>query len=526
MITEALQKIGPCLSTELAEYLIKTHGLSPVSARQRISRSEPGVKKLGHLPFPKKSRFVYLESQYASYIFWRNLYKAIDDLNGPYSRALKAVRARTLIPIEHFKAVCGAPKLQKKQVNADMVLERLVNAGILVKADVTALGWCILTKKTYDDYSGDFNELGKDIASRLIVENILLQAVSDWLKRLGMVSYESVQLRPQNDSALPTVGTFAWDLTAPTYIPGLTTTREGKRLPGFVACDVLLNKQVKMDDIDPFLNKVNTIQILKSIGRTMYIFVADSYSKEAFNALKQLGIVPATTENLFGSEIAKALKSLIGALEKAAKGVVDSDAFLHLFSSLGPLEGAVGNLRGHLFEFVVAEILRCTVPANTSIEIGRKIKTSKNEAAEIDIWAEQREKSLRCIECKGMSSSSYVDDAEIERWLYKRIPTIQSYLKEKGELASGLKPVYELWTCGEISEQSLNTIAKIKETVHKYEILVFNAQAILDEAKNSVNKSVIDLLHRVYIQPLALLKAKKAASVNQNTFSATLDNMS
>lgn len=58
-------------------------------------------------------------------------------------------------------------------------------------------------------------------------------------------------------------------------------------------------------------------------------------------------------------------------------------------------------------------------------------------------------------------------------------------------------------------QNSLLTLSLKSRKRSKYEIRVLNAQAILDEAKSSVNKSVIDLLQRVYIQPLALLKAKR-----------------
>lgn len=509
MLTDALKKNGPCLSNELADYLVKAHGISPESARKRISRSEKGVKKLGHLPFPKKSRFIYLESQYASHIFWRNLFKAIYDLKGPYSRALHAINARTIVPIEHFRAASGAPIQQKKHINSDAVLSRLVDAGILVKTEISGLGWCVLTKQTFDENSGDLTITGKAVTTRLIVEGTLIQAVSDWLKRLGMVSYDSVRSRTLESFALPTVGTFAWDLTAPTYIPGLTTTKVGKRHPGFVVCDVLLSQQVTLESIEPFLHKVNTLQALKSIGRTMYIFVAGSYTKEAFDSLKQLGVVPATVENLFGTEISKALKSIISALERAADGVIDVDSFLHLFSTLGPLEGALGNIRGYLFEFLVADILRLNSAGNPTIEISKKIKTLKGEDAEIDIWVESKGRTLRLVECKGMASSVYVDDNEIDKWLNIRIPRVQTYLKEKGELVSGVTPIYELWTCGKISDKSLDDIYQIQERVRKYEVRVVNAETLLDEAKITGNKNLTELLYKVYLNPLGLLKTVK-----------------
>ncbi|HFK2001896.1 TPA: hypothetical protein ACGW3W_001167 [Pseudomonas aeruginosa] len=35
MIIDALEELGPCLSTKITSYLVDNHGLSPTAARQR-----------------------------------------------------------------------------------------------------------------------------------------------------------------------------------------------------------------------------------------------------------------------------------------------------------------------------------------------------------------------------------------------------------------------------------------------------------------------------------------------------------
>ena len=132
MVIEALNILGPCLSTDLTKYLIKTHHLNPTTARQRVSRAATEVKRLAHLPFQRNARFLYLKDDFASLQYWDNLYKAIYETRGAYARALGAVEARKIMPLGHFIIACGAPLAQKKHISADTVLKRLTSANVLV----------------------------------------------------------------------------------------------------------------------------------------------------------------------------------------------------------------------------------------------------------------------------------------------------------------------------------------------------------------------------------------------------------
>lgn len=55
--------------------------------------------------------------------------------------------------------------------------------------------------------------------ARLQTEQVLLLAIKAWARNLGMVSYDKVALRDEDSNGKqPKVGTFAWDLTAPSYL--------------------------------------------------------------------------------------------------------------------------------------------------------------------------------------------------------------------------------------------------------------------------------------------------------------------
>ena len=345
MLADLLKVRGPCLSTDLTDYLVTNLQLSPAAARQRVSRGAPQIKRLAHLPFARRARFLYHQDDYASPQYWESLYAAIFATNGPYARALGAVQAREVVQSDHFLGACGAPIAQKKQLSACTVLDRMIAANVLVQQELPGLGPCVMAKKTHEQHWQSLNELAVATRSRLIAERVLLDSVREWLRRLAMVSFNTVRTRGDE---MPRVGTFAWDLTAPSYLTSVLTRLKDKGVKsGWVVCDVLLIENAQLKHVEPFLHKVRSLTALRNIGRTMFMLVTQSYDAEAFKALRSAGIVPATPKSLFGEDVADSFRKLIQTLNEAAKGVVDPERFDQLFATLGKLEGAIGvNVRG------------------------------------------------------------------------------------------------------------------------------------------------------------------------------------
>jgi hypothetical protein len=472
MLADTLKTLGPCLSTALTDYLVTHDGLSPAAARQRVSRGAPQIKRLAHLPFARKARFLYHQDDYASPRYWENLYAAIFATNGPYARALGAIQAREVAPLVHFFGACGAPIAQKKQLSARTVLDRMVAANVLVEQTLPGLGSCVMTKKTYERHQQSLDELAGATRSRLIAENILLESLREWLRRLAIVSFNKVQIRGAD---MPRVGTFAWDLTAPSYLTSvLTRLKDQEVKPGWVVCDVLLIENVGLKHAAPFLNKVRSLDALKKIGRTMFILVAHGYDVEAFQALRSAGIIPATPKSLFGEDVADGFRVLIQTLTEAANGVVDPEKFDQLFSKLGKLEGAVGNMRGAFFELLVAEVVRKTAPGPVKLN---KICRGDDGDAEVDVYHLNEGLAAQMIECKGIAPGTCVDDEEVNQWLTKRIMRVRHHLQNLGW--SGPRPRFELWTSGALSDQARQRIEKTRlANANKFEIIVIEGDAL------------------------------------------------
>lgn len=515
MPLNSLKALGPCLSTDLAQHIVKATGITPAAARQRIARASAPVKKLKHLPFARGVRFVYLEKDFRSPYYWERLFAAILATKGAYSRALTAVQARGIVPAAHFTAACGAPIAQKKHISAETVLDRMASAGVLERVDVPGIGECVMTSRLRERM-GDMppDEVAKARA-RLVAEGILLDSVKEWLRRLGVASFNMVKVRG-NASDMPTLGTFAWDLTAPSYLGPLRAFgKDGEIKPGLIACDVLLSGSLTLESAEAFLYKVSSLQALKKLGKTLFIYVSEHYSKDAFQALRSAGVLPATPETLFGKDVAAGFRALAKVLAEAAVRSVSPERFDALFDSLGKLEGAAGNMRGALFELLVAEVVRRDHPA--LVELNKICKGKECAKAEVDVWLVIPNREAHFIECKGHAPDSPIDDTEIEQWLNKRILTVRQHVDQYLE-PKPAKLIFELWYTGTLSAEALDRIERTREANRrKFEIVLLGPEQIRERVRALNDASLLKTFehHFLPLQHASVPPARRRGGPNK-----------
>jgi hypothetical protein len=277
----------------------------------------------------------------------------------------------------------------------------------------------------------------------------------------------------------------------------------GKPKPGFIVCDILLGHKQTAAGLLPFIRKCETVRSLKRVGKCLSIFVAESYSPSAFQAARSKGIVPATPESLFGEELASAFIELTKVLKQAAFVSVDPEKFDWLFRQLGKIEGAAQSLRGALFEFVVADLVRKLWGAQVTLNY--KFREAGRDVAEVDVLALLVGRSLHFIECKGHAPHQTVDDSEVEEWLTERIPAIRKKALEHPDWKN-LELHFELWTSGQLSEASAARVAKIQSSVpsRKYTVRWRPGEEIGNLAKSLHDDALRRVLRTHFLEhPLA-----------------------
>lgn len=503
-IVALLKRHGPGLTSDLARRL-EGAGLSPEAARKKISRGGPGVSRLGGLTFPKGVRFIYLESQFATEGYWNALMRDIGAASPAYGAALSALRNRGgLVPLAQFPIVCGAPILQKGQIPAATVLERLRQVQVVQIEDVPGVGECVALRlgRRIDDLDHRL------MRARLSTERILLLGVKDWARRLGMASWDKVATRLDGD--LPRYGPFAWDLTAPSYVRPLTQWTKTRELkPGFLVCDVLYGERVEEPAMAAFVRKVQTMAALPKVPPCMAMIVADGFSPEAVRLGRSHGIVVATPGALLGRDVAKGLSALVQMLTKAAAAAVKRpDMIPELFDKLGQIEGAVGQMRGALFEMLVGHAVHEI--DGGSIDIGRRFHNLKDGAAEIDVLRVLERRQVVAYECKANHPGALIDLDAAKAWLDDDTSKRLALLRGMDRFRD-VRLGFELWTTGGFTAEALAYLEDAKAKIGRFDIGWKDGPAVRDYMRRLKSPALMKMLDDHYFKhPLSLIDRKFA----------------
>lgn len=496
LIESYLKGNGPSLSGEVAEHLMKVARISSAAARQRIARANGQVKKLAYITFPRKARFMYLEQQFGSKHYWHRLTDALLRTNSAYGLAIASLLQRDgLMPEAHFAISCGAPVKQLKHLSPDTIFKRLDEAGLLEKVTVPGLGECVALVQARDFYEWR----GADIRARLITESVLLSAVREWVRKLGIVSYDKVGTREGDTPAM--VGTFAWDLTAPSYLGFLTKrSKDGKQKPGFFVCDIYLGGRVTVEGVRPFINKCKTLRQLRNIAPCMQMFIAHQYTGDAFQLLKANGIIPGTPANLFGEDVGQGLVELSGVLKAAAHSSIDPAKFDLLFKKLGKIEGAANQLRGTLFEYLAAEVARKTI--SPEVRMNRKFKSLDGlKSAEADVYAVQDNKCVTFIECKGHSPYGVIPDQHMTRWLQHNAPVIYEAARAHPDWKN-LDIRFEFWATAPLTPEATEMFAVAQKTVNpnRYSLALRFSDEVMAICKSTKDDGLVTAFQKHFMR--------------------------
>lgn len=441
---------------------MRESGVSPEAARQRLSRLPEGVRVLYGLPFPKRARFIYLEGQFGTAQYWDALIRDIGEANPAYSAALAGVRARGgIVPRSHFDAASGSPVLQKRQVAAATVLDRLISVDLFSRVHVAGVGECVALGR---NASGALVERAS-LRARLITEDVLIGTMRAWLGRMNLASPNVTEVR---GDPMPKFATFNFDICGPSYLRPMRRFRGNKVDPGFVVADVVLAHILEEEDVKPFIRKCEMLSHLRDVRPFLPILVADGFSREALRACRAQGIIATHPKTLFGQDVAQGLDDLLQTLTRAAAvAATDPGKLESLFARLGSIEGAAGNLRGALFELIVGHMVRSI--EGGSIDIGEIVRDNEtSQEREIDVRL-VKERRATVYECKGYQPDSYVREGEISEWLTKKIPVIYKAHRQEQRF-DGTDLRFEFWTCGHFDPEALVRLDEAQKRIRKYEI--------------------------------------------------------
>ena len=432
-------------SSRIATHLITQFNISKDAARKRISRVRKPVLRLPYKLLPKGEEFFFLPEQRNFESYWSSLVRALRETKSVHGFAIDALLARGgAVPESEFDVISAAPNAMKKQVSTARLLKMLTDAELLERVSDLALGDCIATSPVA------FTEVNfAEVQVRRIVENAILDGLREWIKNLGIGSYNLVEIRGEEKKRM--VGAFRWDLTAPSYIQPL---RRSNGQPGFVVADVFTGSELGVTQIRYFIRKAQLLDATLP-SPVMPILVADHYSRDALYEGRSRGVVMATPESLFGIEVAAALQDLTETLRHAITVVASNPQKLSdLCDRLLAIEGTAGNLRGILFELIVARLAHF---GSDYLKIGvSAIDPSTGKSSEIDVMRVLTGVKCTCIECKSKVPGGTLTLDDVEKWL-SRIPIYRTHLRKNLGMREP-KITFEIWTSGTIEPDAVEKL--------------------------------------------------------------------
>lgn len=511
-IERILSEEGPVLSSRLCA-ILEERGMSSAAARQRISRANGefgDVKRLQGLVFPRGVRFLYHEFTFNSDQYWEALLHDISEASPAYGAAVAAVQARGgIVPRAHWDIVSGAPVRQKGQIASETVLERLCQVQLLGLTDVDGIGACV--RLAGNVYLGEASV--PELKARLITEKILLLAVKEWARQLGVASYDKVLMRDDAGGS-PKVGTMMWDVTGPSYLrPMVRRDGEGKPKPGFLACDVINSGHATSEQaVRAFVRKCQLLAGFKRMGPLLPVLISDRFSKEGFNLGRSQGIMMASPGMLFGREVAAELAALLQTLTKAAAIAVQRPEVIgELFDKLGSIEGTAANLRGALFEMLVGH---CVMKIDDgSIDIGKiVVDPNTSKSAEIDVFRVKEYREVWSYECKAHQPTEVITRDAVEHWITDRVPLAHRALRREQRFQE-CEFHFEYWTCGSFAPDALALLRQAVSRTKKYALGWKDGRAVRDYVARIRPKVVAKMFDEHFFQhPITIFEKRNNAT--------------
>lgn len=489
---DLLGHLGPGLTTQYIAELVAT-GMTEAAARKRVQRMSAQYQKLAGIRFEKNARFIYRPEDYGDIAFWAGLEKAFYTHGKSYWAAVVNLRARGgACRKERFAQITGAPIARRRQLSPDAILDRLKAIQLLEEVEIKDQAFIRFRPNHLRPAPMEV------INANALAEFVALHGIKEWARKLGFGSYNKFRLRGDNDP--PIVSGMTFDLSAPSYFRPLLQIIDGQAKSGFIACDINLHRPIGEEETEAFIRKCDGAAFSAKVGRIMPMLVGDVFSAQALDLAKSKGLLGITLENLFGNELAKALRDLVSLLTDAgATASVNPNHLMHVMQILTRIEGASANLRGALFELVVGSLVKDV--EGGYLKTGQKLSDPETgRRAEIDVQLDKPNNAgFLVIECKAKNPGARVSETDVRKWYGDRVPLIHSILNTPYKHVQ--RPFhFEIWTNGVFAASALKWLRQQPSKCGGYTIGWKDGTALKQYADKATNSSLRAMLNEHYFR--------------------------
>ena len=490
-IRELLEHFGPTTSAKLLRKM-ESEGVAPAAARKRLQRLDASIRRLQGYGLPQNQQLLYLEDQWLSPDFTSVMVEAWREGRSAHGNALAVLpEDGSALPLSLMHTRSGLPMRMKGQVDFERVLEQLRKLELIRTAEVPELGkLCAFAGR---DPSRNAQPIHRTRAV-LLAEDILLGGLKDWLRKMAFASYNAIRIR--RDEPRPEFSRWPFDLVGPSYVRPLAMVREGALKNGFIVADVWLEKVLNAADIAGFMRKTSMARSMRGHLPFIGFLVADEFTPEAWHIGRNAGLIFSTPELLFGEEVQAALKDLVHVLTNLGKALTSRPELAsELFNRLARIEGAAANLRGPLFELIVAQ---ATAEDGGFFDLNKEIVANDGQRAEIDVLRRSRTR-VRACECRGHGPRHVTTLDEIMKWRTQRVPRMRDWLLSQHDTRNS-EMTFEYWTSAVFEPEAVAYINDESQKTTKYKLGMFDGEATVAELDKRGLGSLVRTMREHYLR--------------------------
>lgn len=237
---------------------------------------------------------------------------------------------------------------------------------------------------------------------RLMIEQKLLDGIVDWLKNTYLLAYYGHSHRKSETEAENFNQTY-WDVHGPIYLGPFTRDPSLRRTAireNFLVTDVVAYRTFSTVDAEAVIDRYKSIVLRwKTIAITP-IVVSRSFSKEAWKLLRKAGVGTVLLSDVFGKNIDVLLQAMWSTISDSKPPAEQIDTIGNTLAiAAGTVDdwGLVGNLKGTLFEFLIALAWKMD---GYDVTLQKIVRRMPHDEYEIDVVA-IRSGRCKLIECKG-----------------------------------------------------------------------------------------------------------------------------
>jgi hypothetical protein len=459
---DILKEKGPLLGGELRKQLVEKRGVTEGNARAIINRLKNSGAFLSTDPVKLKHQELIYYLPFHD--LKAKLKKVMPEHSVTINRIYQALVEEDgfLLWSEFVKISAGAiDTSQSKRKSVHEIFKDLKFLGIVENISYHDQIPVVVVSKNWFSRKEDLSIAIRRRLKMISFNKGLNEDLLKWLESMNLIGWENSYVRDIQDYNIGYNG-FYFDAIGYTYLWGLYRTDQKdqlfkparKKAGSPVLIESILHRNTKRHDITGFINRVNNYcGPLKPNNnlKVLPICFVNTMEKDAYNLARERGIIIMKLSDVFGTKLAESLQEL----QKINPEKVDPEKLSSILENISNSgrDGDFGNLKGYVFNFLVASIFN---DAGFKTSIG--LHYSDSEGRKCDIICEDVDEIIAC-EVKG-----YDEGKEVKLGKNEREPdSVKKFFERTCSIIqknSGKKVIPIFITSGTFSKDAIDYLEK------------------------------------------------------------------